>query len=223
MTTRTLIDIWPFFGLTITTPRVTLTAPTDALIVDLVDKADDIHSPDWSPFAGSWSLEPAEKRATLIAQYHWDTRASLTPEKWSLPLAIIVDDEVVGVQGVAGTDFTKRRVAETGSWLGRAHQGTGIGTEARRAILFLIFEGLGAQRAETEAYESNHASRRVTEKLGYQPNGETIEVRGDDKAERSIQFRLERADWEKTRPDDITIDGLDPCLPLLGLGVPTGS
>lgn len=215
--TYTLTDIWPFFGLTVTTPRVTLAYPTDAMIADLVTKAEDIHSPDWSPFSGPWSLKPAEKRATSIVQFQWNARASLTPEKWQLPFAVVVDGEVVGAQDVFATDFNKRRVARTGSWLGRPHQGTGIGTEARRAILFLIFEGLGAQLAETEAFETNEASRRVTEKLGYQPNGETISVRGDDEVERSIQYRLERADWEETRPDDIVIEGLEPCLPLLGL------
>ena len=31
------------------------------------------------------------------------------------------------------------------------------------------------------------------------------------------EFRLERADWELRRRDDITIEGLEPCLPLFGL------
>ena len=221
MTTHALTDIWPFFGLTVTTPRVTLAYPTDAMIADLVTKSEDIHSPDWSPFTGPWSLETPAKRAASIAQFQWNCRATLTPEKWQLPFAVVVDGTVVGVQDAFATDFTKRRVAQTGSWLGRAHQGTGIGTEARRAILFLIFEGFGAQLAETDAFETNHASRRVTEKLGYQPNGETLSVRGDDEVERSIHYRLEREDWEATRPDDITIDGLEPCLPFLGIEPPS--
>ncbi len=39
----------------------------------------------------------------------------------------------------------------TGSWLGRAHQGRGLGKEMRQAALHIIFAGLGAQQAVTRA------------------------------------------------------------------------
>ncbi len=130
---------------------------------------------------------------------------------------MIVDGEVVGAQDIFTRDFHKTKTAGTGSWLGQSHQGKGIGTEMRRAILHFLFVGLGADLAETGAFAHNKASQRVTEKLGYRPNGESIEKRGDGQVERTFEYRLERSDWEANRSDDVSIDGLEPCLPFLGL------
>ncbi len=218
MTARTLADIWPFFGLTISTPRLTLAYPNDEMISSLVALADEgIHPAESSPFAGSWSLKPPAERSTAMAQFHWQARSTLSPDKWQLPFAVIVDKTIVGTQDVFTETFTTTRVATTGSWLGQAHQGKGIGTEMRRAVLYLAFEGFGAESAETEAFTGNAASRGVTEKLGYQANGETIAVRGDGTVDRMVRYRLERAQWIQSRPDDITIEGLEPCLAFLGL------
>ena len=218
MTTSTIADLWPFFDLTISTPRISLRYPTDDIIAELVEQADDIHSPGASPFMGSWSIDKPEVRATSMLQFQWQCRATISPEKWQLPFAVVIDDEVAGVQDAFGVDFHQTRVAKTGSWLNRKFQGQGFGTEARRAVLHFIFEGLDALIALTDAFESNAASLRVTEKLGYQPNGETIAVRGDEEVERAIHYRYERADWEANlQADDITITGLEPCLPFLGL------
>ena len=218
MTTSTIDDLWPFFGLTIATPRVRLAYPTDEIIGELAERADDIHSPGASPFMGSWSIDKPEVRATSILQFQWQCRATISPEKWQLPFAVVIDEGIAGVQDAFATDFHQTRVAKTGSWLNREFQGQGFGTEARRAILHFLFEGLGALIAHTDAFESNAASRGVTEKLGYQPNGETISVRGDEEVERAIHYRYEQSDWEANlQADDITITGLEPCLPFLGL------
>lgn len=218
MSTPYLTDIWPFFGLTISTPRITLSYPTDENIAMLVALADEgIHSPEISPFASTWSLEPADVRAKSIVQFHWRTRSALSAAKWQLPFVVVVDGAVVGSQDVFADNFHATKVATTGSWLGRPHQGKGIGTEARRAILSLLFDGLDAEVAHTETIQSNHASRRVTEKLGYKSNGETIEVRGDGGTERVVRYRLDRDQWNEVPSDDITIEGLGPCLPLIGL------
>ena len=67
----------------------------------------------------------------------------------------------------------------TGSWLGLRHQGRGIGTEMRAAVLLFAFDHLGATRARSAAFVDNPASLRVSEKLGYRPDGtETIVRRG---------------------------------------------
>jgi hypothetical protein len=42
------------------------------------------------------------------------------------------------------------------------------------------------------------------------------------RADRMLAFRMERADWETVRRDDIVIEGLDACLGTLGLEEPTG-
>lgn len=218
MNTPTIDELWPFFGLSISTPRVTLVYPTDEILVQIIEQSHDIHSPAASPFTGSWSIDKPEVRIRAGLQWHWQSRATTSPEHWRLLFAVVVDEQVVGVQDVFADNFTQTKVAKTGSWLGRAFQGQGIGTEARRAVLHLIFDGLGALIAETDAFESNAASRRVTEKLGYQPNGETFAIRGDEEVERTIHYRYERGDWEANlQTDDITVTGLEPCLPFLGL------
>jgi RimJ/RimL family protein N-acetyltransferase len=83
-------------------------------------------------------------------------------------------------------------------------------------MLHLAFAGLGAEFAETEAFEDNPASLGVTRKLGYEPCGDAIHVRRGRPA-RTLHFRMERSWWDANlRRDDITIHGLDPCLSLLG-------
>jgi RimJ/RimL family protein N-acetyltransferase len=105
-------------------------------------------------------------------------------------------------------DFSTLRLFNTGSWLGRAHQGQGLGKEMRAAVLHFGFAGLGASYAATGAFDDNPASLGVTRALGYQPNGETIEVRRGTAA-RQLHFLLRRDEWQARRRNDIEIDGLD--------------
>ena len=112
--------------------------------------------------------------------------------------------------------FPIRRVVDTGSWVGREFQGRGIGKEMRAAVLHFAFEGLGAVRAQTEAFADNPASQRVTESLGYRPDGGGINVQRDH-PQRILRYALERDDWAPTRRDDITIEGLDGALDMFGL------
>jgi len=218
MTQDELTDIWPFFDLRITTPWLTLAYPTDEMIPVFADLADEgIHPPNAMPFSSSWSLEPPAQRARSIVQFQWRSRATLSPAKWQLPFAVIVDDDIVGIQDAFATDFCETGVATTGSWLTQSRQGEGIGTEARHAILHLLFDGFGAQQARTDAFESNGASRGVTEKLGYRRDGETIELDGAGDAARIIRYRMERGDFDALRRTDVSIHGVEDCLPLLDL------
>jgi RimJ/RimL family protein N-acetyltransferase len=116
----------------------------------------------------------------------------------------------------SAADFPALREVRTGSWLGRAHQGRGIGKEMRSAVLHLAFEGLGAETARTDAWEDNLASLHVTRSLGYQEDGERRALRRGQPV-RMLEFRMPRADWSATRRDDIVITGLDGCLDVLGL------
>lgn len=208
---------WPLFDLRVRTPRLELRYPDDELVVTLADlAAAGIHDPSTMPFAMPWTdvKPPQLQRNTL--QYFWRTRAEVSPEKWDLPLAVLEAGAVVGVQGIHTKQFPIRRSFETGSWLGLAHQGRGIGKEMRTAALHLAFAGLGAEWAHTSAWDDNHASQAVTRALGYEPNGRVVDVRRDEAAT-MLSYRMSRSLWEKRRRDDIEIDGLDDCLPLLGL------
>ena len=211
-----LVDHWPFFGLRVRTPRLELRYPDDELCFALAElAARGVHDPATMPFSIPWTEAPPDELPRNTMQWYWRGRAELTPAKWDLPFAVVVDGDVVGTQGLVGRDFGARRGVETGSWLGLAHQGRGIGTEMRRAVLHLAFAGFGAEFAETGAWEDNPASLAVTRKLGYEPSGDTIELRKDVPT-RMVRFRMARSWWEENvAADDITIEGVEACLPLL--------
>lgn len=218
------IPHWPLFGLTIRTPLLVLRPPDEATMGDLVALADrGIHAPDYMPFQRAWTREPDGLRQRHSLQYYWRSWALWTPEAWELPLAVWrrqPDDatELVGVQTMMSNDFPVTRTFETGSWLQQAHQGQGLGKEMRAAVLHFGFAGLGAEQATTGAFFDNARSLAVTAALGYEPNGELLKSR-DGTAARCLEFKLERADWERRRRDDIVIEGIEPCLELFGLGV----
>jgi RimJ/RimL family protein N-acetyltransferase len=107
-------------------------------------------------------------------------------------------------------------VINSGSWLGRAFQGRGLGTEARAAILALAFTGLGAVAAESGYVDGNAASARVSEKLGYRANGDGyFAIEGKRRLE--IKVRCTPDTWNRDLVP-VTIEGLAPCLPLFGVG-----
>ena len=175
-----------------------------------------LHPPDEMPFKNPWSLEDPPDLQRHALQHHWRARADLTPESWKLPFCVFEDGRMIGQQDIDADGFAIRRVVSTGSWLGRDHQGRGAGKEMRAAVLHLAFAELGAERAETAAFADNPASIRVTEALGYEPNGEAVQERTGRPA-RLLRYALTRERWATRRRDDIEVIGLDPCLPLLGV------
>jgi len=117
----------------------------------------------------------------------------------------------VGVQSMEAEHFRAVRSVETGSWLGLAHQGQGLGREMREAILHLAFAGLGAEEALSGAFEDNVASLATSRSVGYEENGEARGHRRDGWG-RTIRFRIGRDVWEERRRADIEIIGLEECL-----------
>jgi RimJ/RimL family protein N-acetyltransferase len=210
-------DHWPFFALRVRTPRLEVRVPDDEIGVQLGELAvRGVHDPASTPFAIPWTDAPADELPRNSLQHYWLCRAQLRPEAWHLSLAALVDGEVVGAGGIAAEEFPRRRTFETGSWMGQAFQGRGLGFEFRQACLHLGFAGLGAELATTGAWHDNAASLGVTAKLPYVPNGEEVLLRREQ-ADVTLRFRMPRAAWETVRRDDIEIDGLAPCLPILGL------
>jgi RimJ/RimL family protein N-acetyltransferase len=210
-------SLWPLFDLTIRTPRLELRPPNDDDVFALAALATHgIHDPKDMPFRFPWTDVPSPQFERNTLQFHWRIRATWTVEQWHLPCAVWVDGEIVGQQDIVANDFVHTKTFESGSWLGRDHQGRGVGQEMRAAILHLGFVGLRATRAETGAYEGNSASLGVTTALGYEPNGSAIFApRGEPQTE--LKFVMSRDAFERTRRDDITIENLEPCLPLFGV------
>lgn len=217
---------WPLFDLVIRTPRLELRPPTDDDVVAIVALSDrGIHDPATMPFAVPWTdWEPPYRRRQTM-QWWWRQRADLVPEKWILGLMAseIGPDgrrTLVGAQDVLADDFARSRTVTTGSWLGREFQGRGLGKEMRSAVLHFAFAGLGAERAETSAWHDNGPSLGVTRSLGYRPNGEHVQLRREA-YDIQLDFVLTRDDWAARRRADITIEGLGPCLALLGAAPPS--
>jgi RimJ/RimL family protein N-acetyltransferase len=82
-------------------------------------------------------------------------------------LAIEVNGEAAGAIGyVAGTDV-ERYSAEIGYWLGEAHWGRGIATEALMLVTDYVFRSANLLRLFALPFADNQGSRRVLEKAGY--------------------------------------------------------
>jgi len=211
-------DLLLLFGLRLRTPRLELRLPTDAELVQLAEVAvEGVHPADEMPFVIAWTDEfGSPSFVSDWVEYHRGLRVAWSQEDWSLDLGVWAGGTLVGSQAVNGKDFLRQRTVTTASWLGQRFQGGGLGTEMRTAVLELAFTGLGAVAAESAAVETNHASARVSEKLGYLHCGESVvEPRGVPT--RARHFRLEREQWEITDHPPVEITGFQPCLGVFGL------
>lgn len=210
--------IWPFFDLRVTTPRLELLPIDDVVAARLATlAANGVHDPGFMPFTIPWTEVPSPQQERNTMQFYWRTRAELTPAAWMLNFGVVVDSELVGTTGMSTKDFPATRVFETGSWLGIAHHGKGIGKEMRVATLHLGFLGFGATAATTAAWDDNGPSLGVTRRLGYTENGHARMTRRG-RAARQLRFEMSREYFvAELQRDDIELHGVEACLPLLGL------
>ena len=209
---------WPLFDLSVRTPRLTIRYIDDELGVQLGTlAASGIHDPAYMPFLFPWSNAPSPDLERDALRFYWRARADSRPEAWNLQFCVFEGTELVGSTNLVANGFPLLRTFETGSWLGRAHQGRGIGTEMRIATLHLGFLGLDASNATTAAFEDNAPSMGVTRKLGYEPNGVAwLERRG---ARAQIKRYLMTRDHfrEHVQRDDIEIEGDEAVREFLGI------
>jgi len=120
---------WPLFGLRVRTPLLELRPPDDHDAEGLALLAKDgVHEPGTMPFKVPWTDTPSPRREREALQYVWRSRALWSVDRWQLPMAVVHDGRLVGVQDVEAEHFPARRVVTTGSWLGVAHQGNGLGS-----------------------------------------------------------------------------------------------
>jgi RimJ/RimL family protein N-acetyltransferase len=212
----TLESAWPLFGLRIRSERLVLRLPTDDDILALIDVAKaGIHPPDEMPFGVAWSVEPSPAFEHGFVQHHWGMRASWTPEAWTLNLLVELDGRPIGSQTIGAKDFAIHRIVDTGSWLGQAFQGRGLGKEMRAAVLAFAFDGLGARVAESAAFLDNAASNGVSRSLGYEDNGMGA-LAPQGVSRESQRFRMTAAAWRSRPRPPVEIDGLEACRELFG-------
>lgn len=209
------MEHWPLRHLALRTPRLELRPDDDTGLRELVDEAYlGVHPPEEMPFLVPWTEADPQYLGRGMLQHYWSQRAEVRPEKWSIHFLVRLDGRVIGTQGLSGTDFGVTREVETGSWLGMRHQGRGIGTEMRAAVLMFGFDHLGASRARSIAFVDNAASHRVSVKLGYRPDGTATSVRRGEPVE---DVRLLLTPEAFMRPDwKLDVEGVEGCLGLLG-------
>jgi RimJ/RimL family protein N-acetyltransferase len=207
----------PIFDIRIRTERLELRLPDLELLDELATlAAKGVHPPGTMPFSVPWTDLPSPDLERGTVQWNLLQLGSWRPEAWSFNPVVLQGGEVIGTQGISATDFADTRTFKTGSWLGIAYQGRGIGREMRAAILHFGFVCLQATVAESGAYQDNLASLGVSRSLGYEETGQfTVERRGRS-AER-VSLRLTRAQWELTSRPNVRVDGVDHCLNFFGV------
>ena len=208
---------WPLFDLEIRTPTLTLRYLDDELAAELLAVARrGVHDPEDMPFVVPWTDLPSPQREQEAMRFYARTRADVRPDSWKLQFAVIVDGEVIGACDVMAESFAQLRQFTTGSWLGRAFQGRGLGKELRQAALALGFEGFGAEFALTGVWHDNAASKGVTTSLGYEFEGRRRALRRGV-ADELLGYRMARAHWDAIRRDDIELVGVDRASEFLGI------
>jgi [ribosomal protein S5]-alanine N-acetyltransferase len=97
--------------------------------------------------------------------------ARATSAKPETNFALCVGGEAAGGIGFSLHSDVERISAEIGYWLGEAHWGKGIASEALRAVTRHAIDCHDLKRVYAIPYGSNAASFRVLEKAGYRLEG----------------------------------------------------
>jgi RimJ/RimL family protein N-acetyltransferase len=218
----TVDEVFPAFALEISSGPLSLhglRAEDISVVTDLAVAG--IHSADFLPFLIPWTEGSPDEVRLGAARFYWECFASFTPQRWHLNLVARWHGEVVGMQDVfARTDFRKTRAVETGSWLGLAFQGRGVGTLMRQLVCTFCFDYLGAELMHSAYIEGNAQAAAVSRKVGYVDNGR---YRLEDP--KSSGYRWEQqlllTPQALTRPAfAVQVRGLQPFLRQLGLDGP---
>lgn len=167
-------------------------------------------------FLINWDSGSREEIARSIAQYQWSTRANFRVDDWTIEFTARIDGRVVGVQGVSAKDFVRTQSVSTGSWLALHEQGNGYGTQMRRAVVTAFADHFDATAFHSEYFEGNDASRRVSEKLGYSPNGVKTTIAQDGLAHPEHHVILAASDIVRG-PDPVAVAGAEVVRRFLGL------
>jgi RimJ/RimL family protein N-acetyltransferase len=212
-----MIGVSPLQSIRICTPRLELRLGDRQEVTTLAGvAANGVHPPEDMPFAVAWTDATAEPGfATDFVAHHEEALSEWRLDDWALVLIVFFEQAPVGAQAVRAKRFAAERVVDTGSWLGMAWQGRGLGTEMRSAALELAFGPLQAVAARSGWLESGGArSAGVSAKLGYREVGtHVVSPRGVPVVHHDL--RLERSDWISRVP--IVLEGVEPCLPLFGV------
>lgn len=214
----TIVDAFPVLGLRITAGDLELHGIDDPTIIALAELASrGVHPPERMPFAVPWTDTPPDRLVREFARYHWSVRTEFSPDRWRLELAVRWRGELVGTQAFGTHDYLVTRTGETGSWLGKEHQGHGIGTRMRQAMCAFVFDSLDALEITSAAFVDNPASDAVSRRVGYRLNGmKRVQRRPGEVA---LQHQYVLVPEDLVRGPDLVVEGLGPVRRLIGLDI----
>ena len=156
----------------------------------------------WGPYR-----EEAEARAFVESL----DRQRTSGER--LELAIVDgEDRPIGITGLSDFSLRDRR-AVIGTWLGRAHWGSGANRESKALLLALAFRGLGLFRVSALASPQNVRSIAALQRLGFVHEGVLRGWHVHDGVPRDVAvLRMTRDEWERTplAETPVTIEGEAP-------------
>lgn len=213
------MESYPPLAVEVTTPVLTLRGASDALLEELaplVRAGEALAEP--LPFDDPMSLYEAdpEVRVQRWLQGIWRGRGTSSADLWRLHLVVVEHGRAVGVQDLVGHRFNLFGSVATFSWLARSARGRGLGREMRAAALHLAFEGLGAARAESDAFVDNPGSNRISASAGYRADGTSLASRRGEPADVQ-RWVLVREAWATGRRADIARHRVAPCRAALGI------
>jgi ribosomal-protein-alanine N-acetyltransferase len=123
-----------------------------------------------------------------------------------LELAVVRDGELLGVTGLS--EFSPRdRRAVVGTWLGRAHWGSGANRESKALVMALGFHVLGLNRISALASPQNVRSVAALERLGFVREGvlRGWHVHGGEPRDVTV-LRMMRDEWEHTPLAEVPVE-----------------
>lgn len=207
MNSAELVRLWPAAGLRARAGDLELRWIDDELLLALAElAARGVHEPDRMPFYVPWTRGDADTVARSVISYQWNVRSQIGPGKLTIELGVLDNGVPAGIQGAGGSDWGVLRSVKTGSWLGREHQGHGVGTRMRALMLFLLFDGLDAREVTSGAFADNPASNAVSRKVGYLSNGtSTVAREGEPLAHNN--FLMTRARFDEVREANLALLG----------------
>jgi RimJ/RimL family protein N-acetyltransferase len=214
---------WPPFGLSMSHEDLLLREATDDDVLALAQIVEDgIVESGQEHYMPNLLLDrpnTEQARFAKFLQYHWKRRAETSADRWALVFAIVVDGRVVGSQSLHTESYPVLRDVHTGSFLSPLAQGRGIGSRMRAMVLELCFGHLGALTAASGYVTGNDRSRKVSARLGYEPDGlELFDVGG--RRISSNRVRISRDRWLARRPtglDSMATTGVDEFRAFVGI------
>jgi len=174
-------------------------APT---LFELGSDADVTRFFSWGPYRSL--SEPARYIAGLQAERERGERLDFLIERHGTGL--------VGVTGLSEWSARDRR-AVVGTWLGRAHWGTGANAESKALIAHLGFDVLGLERLGAYADVENVRSQVALERLGFKREGVLRRWhRHGERVRDVVLFSWLACEWERSplRATKVEVLGTPP-------------